>query len=252
MVDCGANMSCISEHLASHHDLPGHFKDIPISLMAVDDQPIASGQITQYVLVNISESSHSDTQALTVVAVRYLVILGLWAESHLTLNCCGLSPANLIKVYANGFDPLLQPVLSALCSILVVGLGLGPSGPILLPSHYVPPTSPPLPSAPSTPSKPCTLFLSALVGTDNFGCSTPSPLDLSAPKPPEVPNVRVVSPKNSTCLVKGKEVCYLCFHDSSSPFFIKLFGTDPPPPEPDGSSASAPSLDSLTDSGENS
>ena len=109
---------CILDSFASHHSLSQYLKDIPIPIMAVDDQPIASGLITQDVLTNISIGSHSETQALTVVTVSYSIILGLdwlqhhnpnidWHKSHLTLNCCGLNPANPTKVYAKGFGLLL-------------------------------------------------------------------------------------------------------------------------------------------------
>ncbi|KAG5634163.1 hypothetical protein DXG03_006273 [Asterophora parasitica] len=112
--------------------------------MAVDDCPIASGLITQDVLANLSIGSHLETKALAVVTVGYPIILGLdwlshynpsidWAESHLTLSCCG-SSSHPTKVWAKGFGPSPQPNSSMLRSLSAVGLGFGLSSPLMAPS----------------------------------------------------------------------------------------------------------------------
>jgi hypothetical protein len=226
--------------------------------MAVDDRPIASGLITQDVLANISIGSHSETWALAVVAVSYPIILGLdwlqhhnpnidWHESHLTLNCCGLNPANPTKVYTKGFGPPLQPNSVHSTS---VGLGLGLSIPVISLSYLASPvplsTPPSQQKLPVPSSAPCVSFLSVLVGMNGFSCSFPSPLDPS-PSVSGPPNVKIVSPRKFTRLARGEEVCYLHFHNTSSPVFINLFATDPPPPDPDGLSAPDPPLDSQPD-----
>ena len=140
MIDeSGATTSSISDSFATHHSLSRCLKDVSIPIIAVDDWPIASGLITQDVLTNISISSHSESQALTVITVSYPIILGLdwlqhhnpnidWHESHLILNCCGLNPAKPTKVYVKGFSPLLQPNSVHLTS---VGLGLSLSIPVI-------------------------------------------------------------------------------------------------------------------------
>ena len=83
LVDCGATTSCISDHFASRHSLPRCVKETPIPIMAVDDQPIASGLITHDVITHISVSDHKEIQPLAVVSVAYPVILGLdWLRQH--------------------------------------------------------------------------------------------------------------------------------------------------------------------------
>ena len=213
--------------------------------------------ITQDVITNISIGSHSETQALTVVAVSYPIILGLdwlqhhnpnidWHESHLTLNCCGLNPANPTKVYVKGFGPPLRPNSVRSTS---VGLGLGLSIPVISSSYLVPSVPVSTPSSqqetPAPSPAPCASFLSAFIGMNGFSRSFPSPFD-SLSSVPGPPNVKIVSPRKFTHLARG-EVCYLCFHDTSSSVFINLFATDPPPPDSDGLSASDPPSDSQTD-----
>lgn len=144
MIDSGTTASCILDSFATRHGLSRHLNDIPVPIMVVDDCPIASELITQDVLTNISIGSHSETQALAVVAVSYLLILGLdwlqhhnphiyWAESHLTLKCCG-SHAKPTMVYAKGSSHAVQPYLSV-HSFASVGLGFGLSSPLLSPLH---------------------------------------------------------------------------------------------------------------------
>lgn len=153
------------------------------------------------------------------------------------LNCCGLTLANPTKVFAKGSGPSLQPVVSTIHLTSTVGLGFGLSNPIISPKHLIPPLlSPQEPLKP--PSKTCTSFLSMFVGMNGFNHSTPfsfNPLST----PPSTPNIKVVSPKKFTHLAKDEEVCYLHFHNPSSP--------TPPPPEPDGLHKTNPLMVSQTD-----
>ena len=205
MIDSGATTSCISDSFASRHSLPRRLKDVPVPIMVVDDRPIASGLITQDVITNISIGSHSETWALAVVAVSYPIILGLdwlqhhnpnidWHESYLTLNCCGLNPANPTKVYVKGFSLLLQPNSVHSTS---VSLGLGLSI-LVISSSYLAPSTPSSQQEPPAPSPaPHALFLSAFVGMNGFSHSFPSPFDSSS-SILGPPNVKIVSPRKFT------------------------------------------------------
>jgi hypothetical protein len=46
LIDGGTSVSCISDRFAERHSLPHHLKDVPMSIMAVEDHPVANGLVT--------------------------------------------------------------------------------------------------------------------------------------------------------------------------------------------------------------
>ncbi|THH03524.1 hypothetical protein EW146_g10426, partial [Bondarzewia mesenterica] len=205
--------------------------------MAVDDRPITSGLITQDVITPLSVSTHTEILPLAVVSVGYPIILGLdwlvrhnphidWAETNLTLDCCGLTQTHPVTVRAKGFG--LTPNLSRphLDSTTAVGIGFG-----LADATYTAATSlktsitPSDTSATAEPTDTITTtpsFLSTLTRWTGYGRSSP-PL---APPPPK-PNIRTISGSkfHKAWRANPDAVCLIRMLPTGSPAYISATTT---------------------------